>query len=179
MVYERKGLTSEQQRILLLPLAPHRVLKLEHGNEASYLTQADVRAHLIRIFGFGNFSINVTNIETLDMREVPRRRGDGTNWQVICRATVALYLPDPDATYEDVAVGEAQNPNLGAAFDQASKAAVSQALKRAAVNLGDQFGLSLYFDGSIEPVVRITAVGAPAADGATDVNPDRKPVPEP
>jgi hypothetical protein len=75
----------------------------------------------------------------------------------------------PLAVYEDGAVGEAVNqPSLGDAHDLALKSAISGALKRCAVNLGDQFGLSLYRDGSVAPVVQRSLV-APAAgddDGA-------------
>jgi hypothetical protein len=45
----------------------------------------------------------------------------------------------------------------------AIKTAESDAFKRAAINLGDQFGLSLYNNGSTQPVVKQTLV-APAGD---------------
>ena len=41
----------------------------------------------------------------------------------------------------------------------AVKTAESDALKRAAINLGDQFGLSLYNNGSTAPVVTQTLAG--------------------
>ena len=45
----------------------------------------------------------------------------------------------------------------------AVKTAESDAFKRAAINLGDQFGLSLYNNGSLKPVV-----GRTLADGEID-----------
>jgi hypothetical protein len=45
----------------------------------------------------------------------------------------------------------------------AIKTAESDALKRAAINIGDQFGLSLYNNGSTTPVVVKTLV-APEAN---------------
>jgi hypothetical protein len=44
------------------------------------------------------------------------------------------------------------------------KSAISGALKRCAVNLGDQFGLSLYRDGSVAPVVQRSLVAPSAGD---------------
>jgi hypothetical protein len=52
------------------------------------------------------------------------------------------------ASYTEWAAGDATNPTLADAHDQAIKTAESQAFKRCAVNLGDQFGLSLYKNGS-------------------------------
>jgi hypothetical protein len=53
------------------------------------------------------------------------------------------------------AVGEAQMPSFkrGDCHDFALKKAQSQALKRAAINLGDQFGLSLYRKGLTEALI--------------------------
>jgi recombination DNA repair RAD52 pathway protein len=71
---------------------------------------------------------------------------------------VTLRVDSPEgwllATYTEAAAGDATNyPSRAEAHDQAIKTAESQALKRAAVNLGDQFGLSLYRDGSTQAVV--------------------------
>jgi hypothetical protein len=40
----------------------------------------------------------------------------------------------------------------------ALKTASSDAMKRCAINLGDQFGLGLYDNGSLEPIVKATLV---------------------
>ena len=53
---------------------------------------------------------------------------------------------------------------IGDAHDMALKTAESGALKRAATNLGDQFGLSLYNDGSMLPLVK-RVVGYNSAEG--------------
>jgi recombination DNA repair RAD52 pathway protein len=82
---------------------------------------------------------------------------------VCYRAVVSLTVCAPDgtvlATYVDGATGEAKNqPSHGDAHDLAMKTALSQALKRAAVNLGDQYGLSLYAKGSTSALVGRTLV---------------------
>jgi hypothetical protein len=46
----------------------------------------------------------------------------------------------------------------------AIKTAETQALKRCAINLGDQFGLSLYRNGSTAPLVRKLADGSEIAE---------------
>jgi recombination DNA repair RAD52 pathway protein len=143
--------------VLMSGIAPQRVLHRVGGGgkQLSYLTQADVRAHLIRMFGFGGFSISVKEVETLFDEFNEDRR-----WHVGVRAIVRLTIHDPvqdsfeDVSYEDAAVAESTQPQHGEALDMATKSAVSDAVKRAAVNLGDQFGLSLYFNGRTAPVVR-------------------------
>jgi hypothetical protein len=59
------------------------------------------------------------------------------------------------------------------------KTALSQALKRCAVNLGDQFGLSLYNDGSQAPVVlRSLAYMAEPVQESEDAPVQPEPVPQ-
>ena len=62
-----------------------------------------------------------------------------------------------DARYTEWAVGDCKNyPSRGDAHDMAIKTAESQAFKRAAMNLGDQFGLSLYDGGSLKQSIKAT-----------------------
>jgi hypothetical protein len=74
---------------------------------------------------------------------------------------VKLTIHDdwPKAIYTEAAIGDSQNnPSRADAHDMAIKTAESQAFKRCAVNLGDQFGLSLYKDVTTSAVVRDTLV---------------------
>ena len=48
------------------------------------------------------------------------------------------------------------NPQRGESHDMAVKTAESDAIKRAAINLGTQFGLSLYNNGSLKDIVVMT-----------------------
>ncbi|WP_367880534.1 Rad52/Rad22 family DNA repair protein [Salinispora arenicola] len=72
---------------------------------------------------------------------------------------------------------------MGDCHDNAIKTAVSQGLKRCAVNLGDQFGLGLYNGGGVDAVVVRTVVDpllAEPADTATPMAVEDAPVrPEP
>jgi recombination DNA repair RAD52 pathway protein len=109
----------------------------------AYLESWDVIAHLNRVFGFTGHD---KEIEYALVYETERTTG---KWDVSYSAKCRLIIKDPDGEVvkvsEDVATGQAQNqPSRGDAHDLAIKSAVSDALKRAAKDLGDQFGLGLY-----------------------------------
>lgn len=159
-------LTQKQYDWLLHHIDPDRVRELR-GN--SHMEQWDIRRTLTQIFGFGGWDLKTKSLTLVREIEYPpgavKYRNGGTNdktiWTVVYRAEVRLEIKNPDGTvgaiYEDAASGDSQNqPSLGDAHDQAMKTALSQGLKRCAVNLGDQFGLSLYNGGRVFPVVKGT-----------------------
>lgn len=146
-------LTDQQTAFLLGPISGKRVRNLRG---MSHLEAWDVRRQLIRVFGFEGFTIETRSLDLVAERE--NKTGDRSRWTVVYRAQVRLTLKATDGrtltTFEDAAAGDAVNqPSLGDAHDLAMKTALSQALKRCTVNLGDQFGLSLYNDGSQAAVV--------------------------
>lgn len=154
---------------LIRGINPQRVMKrTQAGQQLSYLTQADVRATAIRIFGFGGFSVDTLSVETLMTEKQPRRNSEGFNFYVCVRAIVRVRIHEAEASYTEAACGTAQLPDPGQALDMATKTAVSDAMKRAFINLGDQFGLSLYFNGSTVPVVRGLVVPPPSPGGGED-----------
>ena len=62
-------LSQEQVRALMGPLNPARVAsRNQSGRDLSYLEAFDVKATLIRVFGFGNF-----DAETVETSENPAR----------------------------------------------------------------------------------------------------------
>jgi recombination DNA repair RAD52 pathway protein len=153
-------LTPAQYAFLVRPLADERVSKDPRGN--SYLEQWDIRRHLIRAFGFGGWDFILMTVDLVAEREGVTSGGKPC-WTVVYRVTARLTIKSTDehpspsddgcSSWEDGAVGDAVNqPSLGEAHDQALKSAISGALKRCAVNLGDQFGLGLY-SGQSGPVV--------------------------
>ena len=149
---------ERQQEVLLKGLNPQRISQRKGGGgkALSYLEAWDVKAHLIRVFGFGGFSSDVLSAELMFEDQV------GTNWNVGYKVILRLTIGNGDyevATYTEAAVGSASLPQRGEAHDMAVKTAESDALKRAAINLGDQFGLSLYNNGSTAPVVNQTLAG--------------------
>jgi recombination DNA repair RAD52 pathway protein len=148
------SLRANQVEQLLKGINPSRVGK--DGKGFAHLEAWDVRAHLIRIFGFAKWSQELIELEPIFETSIEK---DGkTRWTVAYRATVRLtiYTGDlEDAIYTEAAVGDSQNnPSRADAHDMAIKTAESQAFKRCAINLGDQFGLSLYNNGGTSSVVR-------------------------
>lgn len=154
-------LNARQVEVLLQPIKPGRVATRDgQSNVEAY----DIRAHLTRMFGFGNWSLTSTHEPQMIYEQPTETRAGKPAFKVAYRATLALEIRDPNgdhlATYTGSAVGESIMPDFkrGDAHDMALKTAESQALKRAAMNLGDQFGLSLYAGGSLNAVVRATLV---------------------
>lgn len=160
-------LTATQYEYLLSGIHEGRVKRLRGQ---SHLEAWDVRRTLTRVFGFGGWTdetLELTHVATIETPGT-RNRQNGpaetyTKYTVVYRAQVRLIVKDLNgieiAHFDDGAAGDAVNqPSLGDAHDMAMKTALSQALKRCAVNLGDQFGLSLYNDGRLDPVVIRTLV---------------------
>lgn len=143
------SLSPEQLNQLYKPINPKRVATRQ--GKFSYLETWDVLAHLSRIFSFAGWDKEV-DAELLFEDEANGK------WTVGYRAKCRLTIRDPEGNFvcvhEDVATGQAINqPSRGDAHDLSLKTAVSDALKRAAKDLGNQYGLSLYQDGSTESVV--------------------------
>ena len=147
---------------LLKGLNPSRVKQDPKG--MSYLEQHDVRAHMNRIFGFGDWNQQLTKLamlfeEPTKVKDKQTGQPKPDRWDVCYSAAVKLLIRGAGdlsgviCEYEDAATGFAQNQSRGEAHDLALKSAVSTALKRAATSLGDQFGLSLYA-GTTNPIVR-------------------------
>jgi hypothetical protein len=151
----RLGELSEVQiRYLLRGIDANRIGK--DGKGFSHVEAWDIRRHLIRLFGFGGFDTDLIEMALVGEQTVP----NGTNrfkYTVVYRAAVKLTVKVDGIElghWHGVATGDATNqPSLADAHDLALKTADSQALKRAAINMGDQFGLSLYNGGAIAPVV--------------------------
>lgn len=137
------SITRAQQDMLLAPLARQRV---EKRDGFDYVNISDVRRYLLRIFGFGGFSYQVSEAEQVAHYTQPQKNdANKVNQVVAWKVKVTLTVPALDATYSEYAIGSSSQPSLIDAQDMAIKTAESDALKRCAVNLGDQFGLSLYF----------------------------------
>lgn len=187
-------LTAEQYDRLTMALDANRVGKNPKGY--SHLEAWDVRRWLIRVFGFGSFDIETVALDLVKEIENPGRRkknkqgeeyGDPyTAWTVVYRAQIRLTIRDQFGGYvvlEDGACGDSTNqPSLGDCHDNAAKTALSQALKRCAVNLGDCFGLGLYNGGGTQSVVNRSLVAPEvqaAGEAVTALPADAPVLPEP
>jgi hypothetical protein len=151
------SLSAEQVVQLLKPINNARVLN--DGKGHAHVSQQDILAHLIRVFGFGNFDIEVLAVDCIF--EQPREDTNGKptgRYDVCYRALVRLTIRDQEGRqvcqYENGSTATAQNQSRGDAHDLAYKSAISLSVKRAAIALGDQFGLSLYNKGQLTALVR-------------------------
>jgi len=164
--------SDAQVEVLLRPIMPQRVVARD-GNK--YVEAYDIRAHLIRLFGFGGWSGEVID-STLLYEEVEPVEKDGktttrvsVGYRVRYRLTIGASDLFSPVTYTEEATGDAINfPKVkrADAHDFAVKTAASQAMKRCAMNLGDQFGLSLYSRTPDKPLVKalVKALGETELD---------------
>lgn len=168
------SLNAAQRAQLLKPLNAGRVAKREG---MSYLEAYDVKAHLTRIFGFGGWSGEVLSTrEVFDYTSTNSKGKENHNvaYEVVYRLTIhdiwQAYpqLPEGssrDAVYTEAAIGTSHQPDRGEAHDMAIKTAESDALKRCAINLGTQFGLSLYANGATRDIIKMTLdIDAPTGE---------------
>lgn len=164
--------SGAQLNALLQPLNPDRVATREQGRTTlSYLEAWDIKRMLTRIFGFASWSADVSDAKVLKIIESDEPVMNWSNgrptgpkiengepvmkhmFTVLAQATMTLTLHASGATYTETAAASQKGPDIGEVTDFAIKTAESDALKRAAINLGTQFGLSLYDSGSTADVV--------------------------
>lgn len=157
-------LTEKQINALLGDIKPERVFTDDGG--FAHVAAWDVRAMLTRVFGFGGWDeVELRPTVLLYDQETTTRSGKPAR-KVAYQASRRLVVRTKDGemlcTHDGSAVGESTMPDFkrGDGHDMAIKTAESQALKRAAINLGTQFGLSLYASSGdgihYRDVVRLT-----------------------
>lgn len=156
-------LSQAQLVELMKDIDPARVSsRKQAGRNLSYVEAHDIKAQLIRIFGFGGFSADVIDSQVLKVEaDVPRKEGGTTAWRVTAMSTVRLTIPwqdpvfpDSVTTYTETAAASQAGADIGEVTDFAIKTASSDALKRCAIYLGTQFGLSLYNNGSKQDTIK-------------------------
>lgn len=168
------GLTAEQVELLLRMIAEGRV-RQQKGND--HLEAWDIRRWLNRIFGFTGWSEECLSEVLVHERIWPAKEEGKFRCTAVYRVRLRLHIRDVwgnELKFSDgAAAGESVNqPSIGDAHDMALKTAYSQALKRCAIDLGDQFGLSLYSKTRRQDdkaVVQQT-LGHPFAPKASDWN---------
>lgn len=95
---------NEQTEQLLKPINPRRIAQRKGGGgrQLSYLEAWDVKAHMIRMFGFGGWSWNVSEAHLTFESE------DSGKWNVGYKVIGTLTIGD--ATYSEAAVGSSTLP---------------------------------------------------------------------
>jgi len=136
--------TQEQSEKLKRPLDPKRIKqRTQSGTQLSYIEGWDAIAKANEIFGYGEWSYTIVDLIHIGTEPRHDKYKNRDGWQVAYRATVKVTAIGVE--YEDVGFGDSvdyTSPLSG--HEGASKEAVTDALKRALKNFGDQFGLTLY-----------------------------------
>jgi len=151
----RGQLSPMQIRRSLTRVRPDRV---EQVQGRAYVPAHEIRAELTRTFGPGNWDSKVHNVELIYETEEPSSDGKKIMYRVCYRAAVTLrvrdYRGNPVAEFTEYHAEEcAPNPSRGEAHAFALTSVESYALRRAAIGLGDNFGLHLYNNGSLTPII--------------------------
>ena len=170
-------MSREQQ--CMEPLAQSAVdaRKGPGGSSLSYVSQHYVRRRLCEVFGAYGFDSETTRMELVSgptrVQETRTRRDGGTyeidRWVVVYQATVRLTVRDANgqmvAFKDGSAAGVGEDSQIGWATHLAVTEAETDALKRAAMQLGDSFGLALYdksqanVESTIEQALRLVSEG--------------------
>ena len=167
LIPARRGLTKQQVARLLKPIDSSAV-DVKQGQ--SYIAQHEVRAELSRVFGFGNWDAQTEKMEFLWEKEVLHgdpeypnkpKQGNPPYYRACYMASVRIRVRDYWGNILVEFVGyhaEANSvlPDRGEAHAMAITSAESYAFRRACINLGDRFGLSLYDKGSTHAYVKGT-----------------------
>ena len=165
MADEKRGLTKKQVARLLTAIDSSFV---DTKQGQSYMAQHEVRAELTRIFGFGNWDAQTERMEFLWERQVnpgepdypaKPKQGNPPYYRACYMASVRINIRDYWGNDVATFVGyhaEANSvlPDQGEAHAMAITSAESYAFRRACINLGDRFGLSLYDKGSTSALVK-------------------------
>ena len=155
----RGKITEKQVKRLLTPVRADRT-KRTQGN--TYVPAHEVKAELSRVFGPGRWDSTVHDVTLIYETSFENPdKGNKTYWTVCYRAACTLRVRD----YQGCLIAEfteyhaeenAPQPNRGEAHALCLTSVESYALRRAAIGLGDAFGLHLYNDGSLAPLIRGT-----------------------
>jgi len=154
LLAKRGTFTLKQEQRMLRPVNGNTV-QIKQGN--AYIPAVQVRAELGRTFGMGNWEADTTDLELLFEVATKTKSSGADAWLVGYRARVELRVRnyEGELVYCGSAwhVDSSTQPQRGDCHAKAITSAESFALRRAALPLGDIFGLHLYAKGNITGVI--------------------------
>ena len=135
---------DKQLQVLKYDIEPSRIKSCTKGNiNLSYLEGFDLIETANKIFGHGNWSCSIANLE-----QVSQETNSNQNVVICYKAIVKLSVYSLDhskhISKEDVGFGTGIAKTLADAHEGGTKEAVTDALKRSLRSFGNQFGNSLY-----------------------------------
>lgn len=149
------ALTTKQ---IMRMLSPRPAGAFEAKQGLTYIPTHEVKAELSRIFGPGNWDHTIHDVRLLWESSSESQNGKEmwrACYMVACTLRVRDYEGNPVfETTEYHAEANSNLPDRGEAHAMALTSAESYALRRAALDLGDAFGLHLYDQGSKAPLIK-------------------------
>jgi DNA repair and recombination protein RAD52 len=135
---------DKQNQVLAYELDSSRVKSRSKGNiSLSYLEGFDVIETANKIFGFGNWSYNISKLEQVS-QEMNQNQNNIICYKAVINITVHDLSHSKSISREDVGFGTGIAKTLADAHEGGAKEAVTDAIKRAMRSFGNQFGNSLY-----------------------------------
>jgi len=155
--------TNTQLRKLRAPIRPQVVKQREvEGKVLHYLEGWHIISEANRIFGFDAWDRETLQSQCVWQKQIDYRYAAA----YVTRVKITVRAGDQVIQREGLGSGEALAGTAGQAHERASKAAETDATKRALSTFGNPFGLSLYRDKSEAPQpkkARATAAKASVA----------------
>src|SRR5260221_1713679 len=143
------GFSEQQKAALAAPLNADNVKERDQaGRTLSYLEGWRAIEEANRIFGFDGWDRQTVDLKLV--AEHPRKIGRASNqrdgWGVsyIAKVQVVVRAGATYVTREGTGVGHGIDVDCGLAHESAIKEAETDAMKRALITFGNQFGLALY-----------------------------------
>jgi hypothetical protein len=135
--------TPSQQQALAAPLDRANVQTRSQSNRnLSYLEGWHVIAEANRIFGFDGWQRETLHCQCVAERERSIGSGQRSGWGVTYTAKARIKVGE--IIREGSGAGHGIDMDLGQAHESAIKEAETDAMKRALMTFGNQFGLALY-----------------------------------
>ena len=135
--------TQSQQEALAAPLDRANVQTRSQSNRNfSYLEGWHVIAEANRIFGFDGWQRETLHCKCVSERERSIGSGQRSGWGVTYTAKARIQVGE--IIREGSGAGHGIDMDLGQAHESAIKEAETDAMKRALMTFGNQFGLALY-----------------------------------
>lgn len=135
--------TEQQIKELEKPLNPKWVIKPKDkfGAKGDYIQGWHAINEANRIFGFGEWSHDIVNLEKTDSTLGKDSKGEA-QWQVCYTCITKVTVSNQ--SHVDVGYGSGYAKKIGDAIEGAIKEASTDSLKRTLRHWGNQFGLALY-----------------------------------
>jgi len=135
---------DKQNQVLAYELDSSRIKSRSKGNVSlSYLEGFDVIETANKIFGYGNWSYNISKLEQVS-QELNHNQNNIICYKAVVNVTVHDLTHSKSVTREDVGFGTGIAKTLADAHEGGAKEAVTDAIKRTLRSFGNQFGNSLY-----------------------------------